>query len=108
LYGATIGSWPYIYLCDDEKCQSYVGCHEGTDEPFGTMADERTRKARQLAHEVFDAVWKSGKMKRRVAYEWLAKELNLSYAKCHIGMFNVKQCERTINIVFRSGVMRNS
>lgn len=106
IYGTEFGDNPNIYLCDDPTCAAYVGVHAGTDKPLGTMADDNTRRARQMAHSAFDQIWKSGKMKRRAAYEWLAGHLGMSYADCHIGMFDVAQCERVVEIVIKTGVMR--
>lgn len=101
LYGGSVGDWPYIYLCDDLKCAAYVGCHNGTDNPFGTMADAQTRRARQAAHAVFDQLWKKRIMKRKDAYLWLSKEIDIPYNKCHIGMFNIAQCELVIQAMSR-------
>lgn len=106
IYGTEYGDNPNIYLCDDPNCGAYVGVHPGTDQPLGTMADEKTRKARRLAHAAFDQIWRSGKMKRREAYEWLAYQLGISFADCHIGMFSLRRCEIVIETVIKSGVMR--
>lgn len=106
VFGATAGDWPYIYLCDDETCGARVGCHLDTDKPLGIMADARTRKARQYAHDAFNQLFKLKVMTRTEAYAWLASELRISVHDCHIGMFNVKQCERTINAVMQSGLLQ--
>lgn len=108
VYGATTGDWPYIYLCDNEVCAARVGCHPDTDRPLGTMADARTRKARQYAHDAFNPIFERKIMTRREAYTWLAGQLGVALIDCHIGMFNVKQCERTINVVIRSGLLRRN
>lgn len=106
VYGADVGDDPHIYLCDDEKCCAYVGVHPGTDQPLGTMADEATRRARQVAHAAFDQVWKSGKMRRRDAYEWLTRKMEMTMDECHIGKFTVEQCQKVVNIIIRSGIMQ--
>jgi len=99
VYGTTVGDWPYIYLCDDEKCGAYVGTHAGSDRPLGKMAEASTRRARQQAHAIFDPTWKSGKITRSQAYTWLAEKMGISKAECHIGQFSVEQCETVIRIL---------
>jgi hypothetical protein len=37
-------------------------------------------------------------MKRHEAYGWLANQLGLSRDDCHIGMFDVAQCERVVRV----------
>jgi zinc-finger-containing domain len=39
------------------------------------LVDRETHKARILAHESFDRLWKSKRMKRGQAYAWLKKAL---------------------------------
>lgn len=98
IYGALSGHWPYRYLCDDERCGAHIGCHLNTDRPLGTMATEETRRARQAAHAIFDPLWKTGKMKRRQAYGWLAEKLHIDRALCHIGEFSVEQCKEVVRV----------
>ena len=43
-------------------------------------------------------MWKSGLMSRKSAYRWLATMLNIPLDECHIGMFDIKQCQRTISL----------
>ena len=47
IYGKEYG-WPLLYLCCG--CGARVGTHPGTDIPLGTLADERTIKARRETH----------------------------------------------------------
>lgn len=55
-------------------------------------------KARIAAHEACDPLWKSGKFSRGVAYEWLASELRIPVAQCHMILFDVAQCRRVVEI----------
>ncbi len=100
-----------FWLC--ETCDAYVGCHKpnakyniiGT-EPLGRMANAELRAARTNAHEAFDPMWKSKKMTRTKAYSILAKFLKIKDVDCHIGNFDVEQCNRIINSrvkLWRSG-----
>lgn len=78
--------------------KSYVGCHPDTTVPLGTLADEETRRARCTAHNAFDQLWRSGLMKRREAYAWLAKALELPPEECHISWFGAETCERVTKL----------
>jgi hypothetical protein len=74
-------------------CKAHVGCHGTSDKPMGRLANLELRKAKGQAHRHFDQLWKSGDMKRKEAYKWLAKTLCIDGSDCHIGMFDVKTCE---------------
>lgn len=85
-----------FYLCD--SCGAYVGCHKNGDgkRPLGRVANKKLRKAKSKAHAAFDPIWKSGKMTRGAAYSALAKSMGIYKEQCHIGMFNVEQCEYVV------------
>lgn len=85
-----------FYSC--KRCDAYVGCHKGTELPLGTLANSELRKFRQCAHRSFDARLKDGKQDRREAYEWLAAQLGIPQDECHIGMFDLAQCKRVIDL----------
>lgn len=86
-----------FYYCDNNHDPAYVGTHkDGT--PFGTLADAETRKARSLAHQRFDKIWKDKLLSRSDAYAVLSKHMNLPPEKTHIGMFNVEQSEEVVKI----------
>jgi hypothetical protein len=86
-----------FYRC--RPCDAQVGCHPGTDQPLGVLADAPLRRARQRAHQAFDVIWR-GKGPRRIvrkeAYVWLSRELCLPLHECHIGLFDIFTCERVI------------
>lgn len=86
------------YLC--RPCDAYVGCHPGTTEPLGRLANSELRKAKQEAHAAFDPKWmlKDGKHRRKYAYAWLASQLRIDSKDCHIGMFDVETCRRVVEI----------
>ena len=75
-----------------QHCQAWVGCHPGTDEPLGRLANAELRKAKMAVHREFDPVWKSRKVSRTKAYERLARAMGIDPEKCHIGMFDLDQC----------------
>ena len=84
-----------FYKCG--PCHAWVGCHPGTDKPLGRLANRELRLAKSAAHEAFDPLWKGrdAPMVRTAAYAWLADELGIDRADCHLGMFDVKQCRQT-------------
>lgn len=88
-----------FWVCD--PCSAYVGCHKNSDRhvPLGRLANAELRTWKQHAHSNFYPIWKSGSMNRRDAYTWLADEMNLDLKRCHIGMFNVEQCKRVVQII---------
>ena len=77
-------------------CNAYVGCHPGTQNPLGRLADPELRRAKMAAHAAFDPLWKNGAMSRKEAYAWLAQALNLSPDDCHMGMFDLNGCKRVV------------
>lgn len=85
-----------FYQC--EPCDAYVGCHPGTIKPLGRLANAELRKAKSAAHAAFDPIWKNSVMPRSNAYQWLAHKLGIEKHKCHIGMFDVETCKKTIVI----------
>lgn len=103
--------WPKrFYLC--KPCDAWVGCHppstaEGGGQgdgtvPMGRLANAELRLAKQAAHAAFDPLWtgaKTGRGKaRRAAYKLLAERLGIHVNDCHIGMFDVAQCARVVEV----------
>lgn len=90
------GNWP--------ACDAYVGCHPGTKQAMGTVANKATRKARQEAHAAFDALWHAKMAKEKVSrrearskgYLWLAAQLKLAPGACHISQFYEADCARVV------------
>lgn len=96
VYGKSYGM---IYLC--LSCMAYVGVHKGTDTPLGRLANSELRYWKKAAHAVFDPLWKYGRFKnhRNAAYGWLSQKMGIPVEKTHIGMFDVAECRRAINII---------
>lgn len=88
-----------FYRC--EPCKAYVGCHPGTTNPLGRLANAELRKAKMSAHAAFDPLWKGKKRSRRQAYAWLAHELGIDVSRCHIGEFDIEQCQRVVDVCTR-------
>jgi len=112
-------SFGMIWLC--RPCQAWVGVHKGTDKPLGRLANKELRDWKIKAHAAFDPIWeaklrhrraggkgKSGKdsggpgykkeYARGAGYKWLAVQLGIPKADCHIGMFDVETCKRVVEI----------
>jgi hypothetical protein len=93
-----------FWVC--QPCDSRVGCHEGTSIPLGALADPTLRKARQRAHAAFDSIWTararqkglSRKQARQAGYRWLADQLGIDPAVCHIGMMSSESCARVVAV----------
>lgn len=105
IYGRSYG---LMYIC--RPCDAYVGTHRGTDKALGRLANRELRQAKKRAHYYFDQiamtdlinkVWKEyipGISNRNKAYKWLSMKTGISPELCHIGMMDVKQCEKVIRI----------
>ncbi len=88
-----------VYVCNRfPRCDSYVGVHNGTNIPKGTLANKDLRAARMRAHGAFDSFWRSRHWSRAHAYETLALHLTLSRDKAHIGQLDIAQCEKVVAI----------
>lgn len=96
IYGRSYGM---VYYCG--RCNAYVGVHKGTDQPLGRLANAELRYWKKAAHAEFDPLWKYGRFKhhRNAAYGWLAQKMGLPVEKTHIGMFDVGECRRAIQII---------
>ena len=92
-------SYGKMWVCSNyPKCDAYVGCHPGTEIPLGRLANARLRELKKEAHRQFDPIWKSGLMTRKDAYKWLSDMLQIDLDDCHIGMFDIKMCQRVIHL----------
>lgn len=95
IYGKPVGEWPYVYLCQNADCKSYVGIHPETDIPLGTLANAQTRTARIRARDLFNSyLLGTCKMTRTEAYSWLAGRLGIAVAGCHFAWFDLATCTR--------------
>lgn len=95
-------SYGMIYYCD--KCKAWVNTHHGDDKSMGTLAKKTLRDLRHQLHLKFDplcdAKQKISGVKKKAAksagYNWLSKVLNIDTITCHIGYFNISQCQKGI------------
>ena len=90
----------YYWWCDAGHEPAYVGCHGRSMSPLGRLADKELRAAKFRAHSAFDEHWRDKRTfrSRTRAYNWLAQELKINQASCHIGMFDVEQCKKVVDL----------
>lgn len=93
-YGKRYGKSYLCYYCLD--CRAYVGTHNNTEKPLGTMANTSLRKMRQHVHGILDPLWKSGKMSRRSVYQMLSDKLGRDV---HVGWSNEEECKEIIRLL---------
>ena len=95
IYGRSYGP---VYRC--APCRAWVGVHKNSgpkSRVLGRLANAELRRWKQAAHAFFDPLWKA-KPGSRAAYVWLAREIGIPPERTHVGMFNVAQCQRVIEL----------
>lgn len=106
------GRYGIFYGCimyRETGCPGAHNCNKQDAKPFGVPGDKKTRQARKLAHEWIERLANTACVldeeddgeaygRRRVTqvYAMLAKALNLPPEHCHMGMFDLKTCEKVI------------
>lgn len=93
VYGKSYGM---MYLC--RECQAWVGVHRGTDQALGRLAKRQLREWKIKAHNAFDQIWRTKKLSRDNAYYWLSIQLGIDREITHMGMFDVDQCKKVVQI----------
>lgn len=91
IYGKNYGKSYMMWIC--APCDAYVGCHQNTKKPLGTLANKETRQWRMKAHEAFDPLWKKAGLQRREAYNFISNKLG---REVHVGESNIEQCKEII------------
>lgn len=93
IYGKRYGKSYMMYLC--RPCDAYVGCHQNTKNPLGTLANKELREWRKKAHAIFDPMWRDGKMKRQEAYHWLKEQTG---RWIHMGESDIETCKLVVEV----------
>lgn len=94
IYGRNYGKSIMVWLC--RKCNAYVGCHNNTRKPLGTMANKELREWRIKVHALFDPLWKTGKMRREKAYGILRSYFGY---EVHIGESDIEMCKKIVKFL---------
>ncbi len=96
-----------VYVCSHyPACDSYVGVHQGTSLPKGSLANRTLRKKRIQAHQIFDQLWRKGIFSRHEAYRWIGDKFCLQTRQAHIGNFSDYMCDQLIQEAFK--VLKNN
>jgi hypothetical protein len=85
----------FYYEC---VCGITHGAHP-SGKPLGIPANTITRKARTKVHQLLERWQQSLRISRAQAYNRLSSLLKLRPADTHIGLFNLDQCNRLIQIL---------
>ena len=101
----------HLWYCETD--QAWVGCHNGSSRPLGILANGELRILKIRVHALLDPLW--GKFEksrsntlpgkapfsksRSGAYRWLAEELGIPAAECHVGMFTNARCREALRIL---------
>ena len=93
VYGVNYGKSYMIYLCRD--CRAYVGCHENSRRPLGTMANKELRGLRRRAHMNIDHWYKNGTISRGRLYRILSDIFGF---EVHVGGSDEKMCNKLIGL----------
>lgn len=100
VYGKRYGKSYMCYYCKD--CDAYVGCHNNTRTPLGTMANKELRNERKATHAVIDPLWKSGQYTRGQVYARLQDAFG---EVVHVGESDIERCRQireTAKLIFKS------
>ncbi len=93
IYGKNYGRSYMCYYC--KPCNAYVGCHNNTRSPLGTMANAELREFRKKAHLEFDPIWRNRSQKNRGK---LYAEISKSFGReIHIGESDMDTCKKIID-----------
>lgn len=88
----------HMYVCARyPECDSYVGAHEHSLKPMGTLADDGLRRKRIETHKVFDRIWKAGIMSKDGAYRRMQYKFGMNANQAHIAQFSEYMCDRLIS-----------
>lgn len=93
-----------FYGCENyPECQASHGAYPD-GRPMGIPGDKATKKARVIAHRIFDRLWKreegrEPRMTRTQAYAWMQRQLKLTSDEAHLGRFTSEQCQQLIEAV---------
>lgn len=93
IYGRNYGKSYMMWYC--QKDNAYVGCHNNTQRPLGTMANRELREWRKKAHAHIDPIWQSGQLARGQVYARLKRALG---KQIHIGESDIEMCKKILEV----------
>lgn len=94
----------WFWIC--KPCDAWVGTHPKDifHRALGRLANKELRILKMQAHAAFDPIWRGDCIRsertksRSEAYKWLAEQMGIKPAKCHIGLFDEERCREAIRI----------
>ena len=92
IYGRNYGKSYMCYYC--KPCNAYVGCHNNTRKPLGTLANDELRSWRKKVHAKIDPLWKKHGWNRGSIYGKLKRHFGKNI---HIGESDIDLCKEIIN-----------
>ena len=92
-YGVNYGKSYMCYLCE---CGAYVGCHNNTKKPLGTLANKQLQELRAKVHKKIDPYWQNGIISREDLYCKLSNYLK--FTKYHTGLADIDTCLKILKI----------
>lgn len=95
IYGKNYGNSYMVWWC--KPCDAFVGCHNNTMEPKGTLANRELREWRKKAHAHIDPLWKSGILARGQVYYRLKKALG-GTKEIHVGGADIELCKKILSV----------
>lgn len=99
VHGERARAGEFLYVCSRyPACDSYVGVHEKSQKPLGSLAGKELRSKRIQAHRAFNQLWVSGMMQKWQAYKWMAAKFGLDSCQAHIAKFSEHMCDELILI----------
>jgi hypothetical protein len=93
IYGKNYGKSYMCYYC--KPCNAYVGCHNNTQQPLGTITNKEGREWRKKVHAKIDPLWKTGKIKRGHLYARISKAIGRTY---HTGESTIEDCKKILEL----------
>lgn len=92
-YGKNYGKSYMCYFC--KECEYYVGCHNNTRAPLGTMISKEHCKYRKAVHNKIDPIWREGILTRKEVYQKISKQLGYTY---HTGEADIETCKKVLEL----------
>jgi len=89
-----------IWKCD--KCNNYVGCHNRTKTPLGSIPTKEIRAIRIQLHQLIDPIWRSGTLSRSEVYRIISEALGKPF---HNGEVRTVEEARNIQRIVREELL---
>ncbi len=67
-----------------DVCGAFVGVHRKSTRPLGSLATREVKVWRKNIHDILDSLWKSKKITRNAAYQYIGKKIGQTYHTAEI------------------------